>query len=131
MRYDLIVSIRCDLIDMPSAWMTFKRFNNLGNNTLKHCNTLEKIQNRVEIKPIAQSSFQKWNFCNSCQKLSRSNYQSFLLLSNLVAFFILLQIFCPRLSLWTNFCLYLVLGFFKLQYFDLFYNFKISLKVLM
>ena len=40
----------------------------------------------MEVEPSVQSSFYRQNICNSGQKIRRSSYQSFLLLSNFSLF---------------------------------------------
>ena len=56
--------------------------NDLRLRMLENEEALDKFQNWVEIEPIVWSSFQRPNFCISDQKINRSSFEKFLLLSN-------------------------------------------------
>ena len=76
----------------------------------------------------AQSSFQKLDVDNSCQKTCKIRYYIFEPLSKFTAFFYFLGNAFPGLSNETNFWPYLGPVFFILEFFDIFLNFKAFLQ---
>ena len=66
---------------------------------LRNQKILEKYQLRVETQPSAQSSFQKLNFDNSCEKTRKLGNKFLKSCSSLLDFLTLCQIFCKGLQL--------------------------------
>ena len=77
--------------------------NNLRLRILRNKEILRKSQIWVETEPSAQSPYHKFNFGSSNQKICRSRYQTFLVLSSFTGFLNFVPNILPRIvEIWRS-----------------------------